>query len=93
MATKPAEPDDPMALVGVAMESDPDDQALTEMAQSFVEEFARMGWSGEQILRMFRSPHFRGPHNILRKKGEAFVRGLTENVDKMRSQIQQADEG
>ncbi len=93
MATKSAESDDPMVLVGVGMDGGPDDQALAEMAQSFVEEFARMGWTGEQILRMFRSPHFRAPHNILRVKGEAFVRDLTETVDKIRSQIQQSDEG
>ena len=86
MATKPLDPEDPMALVGVGMEEDPDDAALTEMALSFVEEYARMGWNGEQILRLFRSPLFRGPHRILRAKGEDFVRGLLEAVDDMRSQ-------
>ena len=86
MATKPLDPEDPMALVGVGLEEDPDDAALTEMALSFVEEYARMGWNGEQILRLFRSPLFRGPHRILRAKGEGFVRGLLEAVADMRSQ-------
>ncbi len=88
--TKPADPDDPLALVGVGLEEDPDDQALAEMAWSFVEEYARMGWSGEKILRIFRSPFYRGPHRVLRVKGEDYVRGLVDAVDVMRSQLQTA---
>ena len=93
MASKPLDPEDPMALVGVGLEEDPDDEALTEMACSFVEEYARMGWNGEQILRLFRSPLYRGPHRILRAKGEDFVRGLIEAVDEMRSQTHDLGEG
>ena len=87
MATKPLDPEDPLALVGVGLEEDPDDEALTEMAWSFVEEYARMGWNGEQILRLFRSPLYRGPYRILRAKGEDFVRRLTESVDEIRGQL------
>ena len=90
---KPAAPDDPMALVGVGLEEDLDDQALEEMAWAFVEEYARMGWSGEKILRLFRSPNFRGPHRILRVKGEDYVRGLVAAVDGIRSQLQAVDRG
>ena len=81
---KPLEPEDPMVLVGVGLERGPDDQALTEMAWCFAEEYARMGWSGERILRLFRNPFYRGPHRILRLKGEQFVRGLIESVEGMR---------
>ncbi len=79
-----------MALVGVGLEQGPDDEALTEMAWWFVEEYARMGWSGERIMRLFGNPFYRGPHRILRAKGEDFVRGLIETVEGKRSQVRSA---
>ena len=88
---KRLEPEDPMALVGVGFDRRPDEEALTEMARCFVEEYARMGWSGERILRVFRNPFYRGPNQILRLKGEDFVRGLTNAVDRMRSQARPTD--
>ncbi len=91
MTTKPLEPEDPMALVGVGLERGPDDEALTEMAWCFVEEYARMGWSGERILRLFRNPFYRGPHQILRVKGEDFVRSLTESIEQTRAQVRSQD--
>ncbi len=87
---KALEHDDPMVLVGVGLDVDPDDAALEEMAWCFVEEYARMGWTGEKILRMFRSPLYRGPHQILHAKGEAFVRGLIDAFDSMRNDLQAA---
>lgn len=80
-----------MALVGVGLERGPDDEALTEMAWCFVEEYARMGWSGERILRLFRNPFYRGPHQILRVKGEDFVRSLTESIEQTRAQVRSQD--
>ena len=91
MTSKPLEPEDPMALVGVGLERGPDDEALTEMAWCFVEEYARMGWSGERILRLFRNPFYRGPHQILRTKGEGFVRGLIESIEQTRAQVRSQD--
>ena len=91
MTTKPLEPEDPMALVGVGLERGPDDEALTEMAWCFVEEYARMGWSGGRILRLFRNPFYRGPHQILRVKGEDFVRSLTESIEQTRAQVRSQD--
>ena len=93
MTGKPLEPEDPLALVGVVLERGPDERALTEMAWCFVEEYARMGWSGERIMRLFRNPFYRGPHQILRMKGEDFVRGLIETVDGKRSEIRSGDGG
>ncbi len=80
-----------MALVGVVLERGPDDGALTEMAWCFVEEYARMGWSGERIMRLFRNPFYRGPHQILRRKGEDFVRGLIATVEGKRSEVRSGD--
>ena len=91
MTKKPLDPEDPMALVGVGLERGPDDKALTEMAWCFVEEYARMGWSGERILRLFRNPFYRGPHQILRMKGEDFVRSLIETVEQTRAQVRSQD--
>ena len=84
---KQLESDDPMALVGVRLDEDPGDEALEEMAWCFVEEYARMGLDGEHILRLFRSPFFRGPHRVLHVKGEDFVRGIIAAVDGIRQQL------
>jgi hypothetical protein len=93
MATKRVDPDDPMELVGVALEEDPDDAALTEMAWSFVEEYARMGWDREQILRLFRSPSFHLPHRIWQAKGEEFILELAGTVEELRNQVKQRMDG
>lgn len=79
---KQVEPDDPMALVGVQLDRGPDDEALTEMAWCFVEEYVRMGWSGDRILAAFRNPFYRGPHQVLLAKGEGFVGGLIEAFER-----------
>ena len=84
---KTFEPEDPMELVGVGLEEEPDDEALDDMAWSIVEEYVRMGWSGDRILRLFQSPAFRMTHNILRVKGEEYVRGLVASVDEIRSEL------
>ena len=90
---KPAHPEDPMELVGVCLDGGPDDAALTEMAWCFVEEFVRMGWSSDRIMRMFRSPAYRGPHQILHAKGEEFVRQIIDTMEEMRRKVQSADGG
>lgn len=77
---KKNEPEDPLELVGVQMNEGPDEQALEDMAGCFIEEYARMGWNGKRILRLFRNPFYRGPNQILRAKGEEFVRGRIEMI-------------
>jgi len=52
-----------------------------------------MGWSGDRILRLFRSPFYRGAHHILRVKGEEFVRQLIESVDSVYRQVRSPDGG
>lgn len=88
--TKQPEPDDPMALVGVRLEEDPDERAMDEMARSFVDEYARLGWSGERILRLFRNPFFRVPHQIYEVRGEEYVRSLVAAVEETRARVRQA---
>lgn len=77
---KEHEPEDPLELVGVQMKEGPDEQALEEMARCFIEEYARMGWNGERILKLFRNSFYRGPYQILRAKGEDFVRERIETI-------------
>ena len=81
--------EDPFTLVGVGLAEDPDDEALTEMAWAVVEEYVRLGWTGDQILRLFHNPFFQMAHQILRVKGETFVRELAEATDRMRAEVQE----
>ncbi len=77
---KEHEVEDPLELVGVQMKEGPDDHDLAEMAGCFIEEYARMGWNGERILKLFRNPFYRGPYQILRARGEEFVRERIETI-------------
>ena len=71
---KPAEPDDPMALVGVELPAD--SAALTEMAYVFAEEFARLGFDAARLLRLFRNSSYAGPHHAYRALGEPAIRDI-----------------
>ena len=84
---KAFEPEDPMELVGVSFEQEPGDEALDEMACSIVEEYMRMGWTGENILRLFHNPAFKLTHNILQQRGESYVRRLVDSVDEARGDL------
>lgn len=77
---KEHEAEDPLELVGVQMKEGPDEHALAEMAGCFIEEYARMGWDSERILKLFRNPFYRGPYQILRARGEEFVRERIETI-------------
>ncbi len=85
--SKVFEPEDPMELVGVSFEQEPDEEALHEMACSIVEEYMRMGWTGENIMRLFRNSAFRLSNDILQQRGEAYVQKLVASVDQARSEI------
>jgi hypothetical protein len=88
-AMKEFDLEDPFTLVGVGLAEDPDDEALTEMAWAVVEEYVRLGWTGDQIVRLFHNRFFQLAHQVLRVKGEAFVRELGEAVDRMRAEAQE----
>lgn len=80
MAEKEYDENDPFELVGIQLSGPDAEAALDEMARVFIEEFARMGYRREQILSMFRNPFFRGPYEVHRRRGEAFVLELLEGV-------------
>ena len=90
---KTFDPEDPFTPVGVGLGEDPDDEAFAEMAWAVVEEYVRMGWTGDQIRRLFHSPFFQMAHQILRVKGEPFIEELADKADQMRNQVRQRLEG
>ena len=58
---------DPQELVGVLLPGGPDE--TREMAYVFAEEFARIGHTGLQILRMFQNPFYAGAHGAYQALG------------------------
>ncbi len=78
---KCVEPDDPMALVGVAMPEGPDgDEAMAAMAESLADEFLRMGYSTEQVMQMFRDPFYQMTHAIWQAWGDEPVRRIVHGL-------------
>ncbi len=70
--------EDPFELNGLALLTHAD--TTNEMAETFIEEFKRMGYGHKQILALFRNPHYLGPHMALEKRGEPFIRDLITEV-------------
>jgi hypothetical protein len=68
------DPEDPLAAVAVELPSDED--TLIPMAECFIEEFMRMGFSQEQIAGLFADPRYAGPLLVTRHHGTAFVKQL-----------------
>ncbi len=70
--------EDPFELNGMAFMTHED--TTNDMAETFIEEFMRMGYSHKQILALFRNPHYLGPNMALEKRGEPFIRDLIAEV-------------
>ena len=62
------DPTDPNMLVGVMLAADA--EATRDMAYVFAEEFARLGYSREQLLWLFKNPFYGGAHGAYRALGE-----------------------
>lgn len=75
---KDVEPDDPMEIVGVVLDRPIDGRGLDDMARTFVEEYALMGWSAKRILSLFQHPFYGGAHDAYEALGEARIRELIE---------------
>ena len=71
---------DPMEIVGVVLDRPIDDRGLDDMARTFVEEYALMGWSPERILDMFRRPFYGGAHDAYEVLGEDRIVALIEET-------------
>jgi hypothetical protein len=62
------DPSDPNMLVGVMLPADA--EATRDMAYVFAEEFARLGYTREQLLWLFKNPFYGGAHGAYRALGE-----------------------
>ena len=68
MPYKDPDPTDPNMLVGVMLPADA--EATRDMAYVFAEEFARLGYTREQLLSLFKNPFFGGAYGAYRQLGE-----------------------
>jgi len=59
---------DPNMLVGVLLPADA--EANRDMAYVFAEEFARLGYTREQLLALFKNPFYGGAHGAYQALGE-----------------------
>ncbi len=78
------DPTDPMTLHGVAVPTE-DDRAMHRMAECFVEEFARLGFDAEQILRVFETRGYAGAFLAYQTLGEDTIRTLIDEQMSLRN--------
>jgi hypothetical protein len=57
-----------------------DEVSYRQMAETFVEEYMLLGFSDERIAELFRNPFYRATHEILKSKGESYVRELIKEI-------------
>ncbi len=68
MPFRDPDPTDPNMLVGVMLPADAD--AMRDMAYVFAEEFARLDYTREQLLWLFKNPFYGGAHGAYQALGE-----------------------
>jgi hypothetical protein len=78
MPYEDADPQDPLLLVGVELPGSATQQH--EMVAVFAEEFARLGFSEERIMRLFTSPAYAAAHRALNDLGEGEIRALVREA-------------
>lgn len=67
---------DPQELVGVEMPGDRD--VTRTMAAAFADEFAQLGYTGAEILRLFRTPFYAAMHRTWQLLGEDEIGSIVE---------------
>ena len=80
MPSKDVEADDPLEIVGVVLDRPIDEAGLDDMARTFVEEYALMGWGPKRILTLFRQPFYAGAHDAYEALGEERIVALIEET-------------
>ncbi len=75
-ADKAWEPDDPMSLEAISIPSG----ELEAMSAAFVEEFARLGKTEDEIFLLFAQPRYFGTHLYFNKHGKEATRELIRRV-------------
>ena len=76
---KAAEATDPYVASAVELTT-PGHDGTAAMARTFVEEFARIGWSRDRIGRMFRQPRYAAAHSVYQMRGPDFVAKVIDDV-------------
>ena len=76
---KAAEATDPYVASAVEI-STPNHDGTAAMARTFVEEFARIGWSRNRISQMFRKPSYIAAYLVYQTRGPEFVAGVIDEV-------------
>ncbi len=79
-ARKDVEAGDPLEIVGVVFDRPMDAGAVDEMARTFIEEYALMGWGRGRILEMFRRPFYGGAHDAYERLGEPRIVELIDQT-------------
>ncbi len=70
---------DPMILHGVELATG-DDASMKEMASCFIEEYFRLGFDAERIMRMFQTRGYAGPNLACQTLGEAEIRRMIDEM-------------
>jgi hypothetical protein len=73
------DPTDPMTLHGVVVET-ADESAMLEMAECFIDEYARLGFDANRILNMFSTRGYAGPFMAAAVLGRERIRELVDTV-------------
>ncbi len=68
-------PDDPMEMTGFQVPGDPQ-----LMLRLLVEEYSRIGWDTQAIMRLARDPNYRGFHGLLQLYGEDALRDQVAEI-------------
>jgi len=79
-SSKKFEAEDPFEIVQSFLDVPADDSFYDQMTRTFIEEYMMMGWDDEQIFSLFEDPFYRGTHDILKRKGERFVKRLIGEI-------------
>ncbi len=78
------EPDetDPLTLHGMVIEAD-SDQPLRDMAECFIDEYIRLGFDADRLLKMFQTQGYAGPYLAWQTLGEeTIVAMIDEHVQR-----------
>ena len=67
---------DPFEFVGVGLPSGP--EAVSDMAYTFAEEFARLGYSEQALMALFINPYYRAAHGAYETLGKEKVRQIVK---------------
>ena len=74
MPYREPDPEDPNILVGVSLPADR--ESIRQMAISFADEFAALGFDEQRLLKLFRTSFYAGAHRAFRILGESEIRKI-----------------